>query len=242
MLEDLPIVIHRLDGGPSLIVEAASSFAYAFFSNDPSSIGPKAYDGRAGKGDPYRITTSDVRAINQTMRARSSHTAWEALTSAGQLPWLVALDPSWDLVELPDREWERFGCTGLLKAAFAVAIAPYRQLAVATKMLHLKRPLLIPLLDALVVEQIGGVGRPPIDLLIHLRAEAQLNRFALHQVQTDLQKVHITRTLARILDALLWSSHPAAGIAAALTGWERVIRPSSRVAPGTDPDLLGPGA
>jgi hypothetical protein len=93
----------------------------------------------------------------------------------------------------------------------------------------------------LVVEQIGGVGRPPIALLLHLRGEAQRNRLTLHQVQTNLQKAHITRTLIRILDALLWSSHPGAGITA-LTGWERVIRPASRGAPGTDADLLGPGS
>jgi hypothetical protein len=73
MLGDRPIVIRRLDGGPSLIVEAASSLAYAFFSNDPSSIGLKAFDERAGRGDPDRITTDDIRAINQTMRARSPH-------------------------------------------------------------------------------------------------------------------------------------------------------------------------
>ncbi len=240
MLDDRPIVIRRLDGGPSLIVEDPSSLAYAFFSNDPSSIGPESYDGRAGHGDPIRITTDDIRAINQTMRARSPHTAWEVLTSAGPLPWLSALDPSWDLVELPDREWERFGCTALLEAAFAAAIAPHRNLAVATKVLHLKRPSLFPVLDLLVVQQIGGVGRPPIALLLHLRAEAQRNRLALHHVQANLQKARITRTLIRILDALLWSSHPGAGITA-LTGWERVIRPASRVAPGTDADLLDPG-
>jgi Family of unknown function (DUF6308) len=241
MLEDLPIVIHRLDGGPSLIVEDASSLAHAFFSRDPSSIGPKSYDGRAGHGDPYRITTDDIRAINQTMRARSPHTAWEVLTSAGPLPWLAELDPSWDLVALPDREWERFGCTALVEVAFAAAIAPYRNLAVATKVLHLKRPSLFPVLDLLVVQQIGGIGRSPIELLLHLRAEAQRNRFALQQVQTNLQKVHITRTLIRILDALLWSSHPGAGFAA-LTGWERVIRPASRGTLGTDADRPRPGA
>jgi Family of unknown function (DUF6308) len=241
MPEDRPIVVRRLDGGPSLIIEDASSLAFAFFSRDPSSIGPMAFDERAGHGDPYQITTDDIRAINQTMRARSPHTAWEALTSAGPLPWLAALDPSWDLVELPDREWERFGCTALLEATFAAAIAPHGNLAVAMKVLHLKRPSLFPVLDLLVVQQVGGVGRPPIALLLHLRTEAQRNRLALHRVQTNLRKAHITRTLIRILDALLWSSHPGAGIAA-LAGWERVIRPASRGAPGTDADRLGPGA
>jgi hypothetical protein len=226
MVEDLPIVIRRLDGGPSLIVEDASSLADAFFSRDPSSTGPNSYDERAGHGDPHRITTDDIRAINQTMRARSPHTAWEALTSAGPLPWLGALDPSWDLVALPDRQWDRLGCTALLEAALTAAIAPHRNLAVATKVLHLKRPALFPVLDLLVVQLIGGVGRPPMALLLHLRTEAQRNRVALHQVQTNLHKAHITRTLVRILDALLWSSHPGAGIAA-LTGWERVIRPAS---------------
>lgn len=182
MLDDRPIVIRRLNGGPSLIVEDPSSLAYAFFSNDPSSIGPESYDGRAGHGDPIRITTDDIRAINQTMRARSPHGVG-GTDSAGPLPWLSALDPSWDLVELPDREWERFGCTALLEAAFAAAIAPHRNLAVATKVLHLKRPSLFPVLDLLVVQQIGGVGRPPIALLLHLRAEAQRNRLALHHVQ-----------------------------------------------------------
>jgi hypothetical protein len=240
MLEDRPIVIRRVDGGPSLIVEDASSLAYAFFSRDPSSIGLKAFDERAGHGDPYRITTDDVRAINQTMRARSPHTAWELLTSAGPLPWLSALDPSWDLVKLSDHEWGRLGCTALLEAAFAAAIAPHRNLAVATKVLHLKRPSLFPVLDLLVVQQVGGVGRAPIDLLLHLRAEALRNRLALYQVQTNLQEMQISRTLIRILDALLWSSHPGAGITA-LTDWERVIRPASRGAPGIDADLLGPG-
>jgi DNA invertase Pin-like site-specific DNA recombinase len=188
-----------------------------------------------------RITTDDVRTINQTMRARSPHMVWEVLTGAGRLPWLAALDPSWDLVELPDREWERFGCTALLTAAFTAAIAPHRQLAGATKMLHLKRPSLFPILDTLVVEQIGGARRSPIDLLLHLRAEAQRNRLALHEVQSNLQTAQITRTLARILDALLWSSHPAAAIAMALTGWERVIRPAPRTAPGIRSDVPQPG-
>jgi hypothetical protein len=137
------------------------------------------------------------------MRARSPHSAWEPLTSAGPLPWLSALDPSWDPVELWRSRVGTVWVHGAREAAFAAAIAPYRQLAIATKVLHLKRPLLFPVLDALVVEQIGGVGRPPIALLLHLRGEAQRNRLTLHQVQTNLQNAHITRMLIRILDALL---------------------------------------
>ncbi len=239
--ERLPIVVRRIDGGPSVVIQDASSLAHAFFSSDPSSVGPKAYDQRAGRGDPSRITADDVRTINETMRARSPHSAWETLTSAGQLPWLAALDPSWDLIELPDRDWERLGCTELLEAVFAAALAPYRSRAVATKVLHLKRPLLIPILDSLVVEQIGGGERPAIDLVLHLRAEGQRNRVALRQVQASLQQAGITRPLVRILDALLWSGHPAAGLRA-LTGWERVIRPASGTAPASAADPPSPSA
>jgi hypothetical protein len=224
MGEALRIVVRRLDGGPSLIIEDASSLAHAFFSRDPSSTGPNSFDARAGYGDSERITTDDIRAINQTMRARSPHTAWEALTSAGPLPWLAALDLSWDLVRLRDHEWERFGCTALLEAAFAATIAPYRNLAVATKVLHFKRPSLFPVLDLLVVQQLGGVGQRPIRLLLHLRAEGRRNRLALEHIQKELQQANITRTLIRIMDVLIWSSHPGAGIA--VTGWERVIRPA----------------
>jgi hypothetical protein len=240
--EHLPIVVRRIDGGPSVVVEDASLLAHAFFTSDPSSVGPKAYDQHAGRGDLNRITTDDVRTINQTMRARSRHTAWETLTSAGPLPWLAVLDPSWDLIELPDREWEQLGCTELLEAVFAAALGPYRNHAVASKVLHLKRPLLIPILDSLVVEQIGGGERTPaIDLVLHVRAEGQRNRFALRQVQASLEESRIARPLVRILDVLLWSGHPAAGLKA-LTGWERVIRPASGTTPATDVDLLGSDA
>jgi transposase len=155
-------VVRRIDGGPSVVVEDASSLAYAFFSGDPSSVGPKAYDERARRGDPNRITVEDVRTINQTMRARARHSAWETVTGAGPLPWLAALDPSWDLIELPDREWERLGCTALLEAVFAAAIGPYRQLAVATKGAAPEAAPADPILDSSVVEQIGGGGRPAL--------------------------------------------------------------------------------
>ena len=69
----LPIVVRRIDGGPWVVVEDASLLAHAFFTRDPSSVGLEAYDQRAGRGELNRITTDDVRTINQTMRARSRH-------------------------------------------------------------------------------------------------------------------------------------------------------------------------
>lgn len=74
------VVIDRLDGGPRLVIERPDELAIDFFSHDASSVGPDAYDGRAGRGEANRITTDDIRAINQTMRARSPLTAWVSLS------------------------------------------------------------------------------------------------------------------------------------------------------------------
>ncbi len=86
------IEIKRLRQGPSLVIEDAAQFAFAFFNNDASSA-PGGYDDHAGLGEPWQVTVDDIVAINTTMRARSPHAIWEPLTTAaGPQPWLVALE------------------------------------------------------------------------------------------------------------------------------------------------------
>jgi hypothetical protein len=46
------VVIERMDGGPTLVVENADAFAYAFFATDPSSIGVSGFDNLAGRASP----------------------------------------------------------------------------------------------------------------------------------------------------------------------------------------------
>jgi hypothetical protein len=225
-----PIVIERLDGGPRLVIEEPAALAFYFFSTDASSVGADAYDSRAGKGEPNRITSDDIRAINQTMRARSPHSAWEALTGAvEELPWLAAIDPTWDLIATDDETWKAVGGADLLAAAIQASVGPYRRLSVATKVLHLKRPRLFPVLDSLVVELIGGLAEVAHSarLLVHLREQGRANLASLAAIQRTLANhpARYERSLVRILDALLWSSHPTAGIAPGLTTWEHRIRP-----------------
>jgi hypothetical protein len=105
------------------------------------------------------------------------------------------------------------------------AVAPYRNLSVATKVLHLKRPHLFPVLDSLVAQQIGGVGRPAMELMDHIRAVGRANQEALLLIDASLDEVGIRRTAVRILDALLWASHLAAGLAPRLRRWRHVMRP-----------------
>lgn len=130
---------------------------------------------------------------------------------------------------MADTEWSRVGGERLLAAAIEASVAPYRQLSVATKVLHLKRPRLFPVLDSLVVEQIGGlayVKNQPARLLVHLREQGRRNLPVLRSTQAVLaaHRPPYERTLVRILDALLWSTHPTAGLASMLGRWEHTIR------------------
>jgi len=219
----LTVSIARMATGPGLVIEDAARLARDFFTLDASSA-PGGYDDLAGRGEPDRITSADIVAINTTMRARSSHGAWADLTDhPGPLPWLVDLDPTWDLIALDEETWTRTA-QAAMAAAIGATVARGRGLSVATKVLHLKRPGLFPVLDSLVLQQLGVTESvPPTAVIEHLRAEGRRNLAALQAIQAALRPTH-ERSLVRILDVLLWSSHPAAGIAPALAGWQHVVR------------------
>ena len=179
-----------------------------------------------GRAPPTGSTRADVVAINTTMRARSAHSHWEPFTKAAEaLPWLAVLDPSWDLVLLDDDVWQTQARPNAERGLNAL-VGPGRGLSVATKVLHLKRPSLYPVLDSLVLQQLGVTESvSPISAIDHLRAEGQRNRDALLAIQGMLAETH-RRSLVRIMDALLWTSHPASGLSPMLPGWEHVVRPA----------------
>lgn len=225
MADGVQVVISRLDSGPRLVIADSVGLALEFFSKDASSVGQKAYDARAGHGDPDRITADDVRAINETMRARARHSAWENEFAAVEpLPWLKAISLDWDLIATDVAIWEAANATAVCAEAVAKATGPYRGPSVATKVLHLKRPRIFPVLDSLVLEQIGATSQRVPVLLDHLRRVGRTNLEELKAVHTSLDKAGYPRTLVRILDGLLWASHPDAGLAPQLGNWERVVR------------------
>ena len=218
------IEIRRIGLGPTLVIHDAELLALAFFHHDASAA-PGGFDDQAGKGESNRITRDDVIAINRTMRARSPHHAWQVLTdSVGAHEWLSCIDPEWDLVEMADAAWAVEAKPAVGQALKAV-IAPYRGLSVATKLLHLKRPRLFPVLDSLVLQQIGVTeSADPLDVIDHLRAEGRRNAEQLSTIRRIMAKVGYERPLVRILDVLLWSSHPAAGLSPRLAGWRHELR------------------
>ena len=151
--------------------------------------GVDGYDGWARKTPPNRLVAEDVTVLNTYARARSGHVRWQALLEDRAPAWLAAIDPSWDSATTDESEWECAEIGSKVEAAFAAMCGPYRGLSVASKMLHLKRPRLIPLLDALVVEQLGpsvpSGATPEVKaeyaarVIAHLAAQARANRTGL---------------------------------------------------------------
>lgn len=215
---DTTLRIARLDGGDLLL--DGLGLATTFFSVDPSSIGLGAYDTSAGHTSGNAIETRDVLALNATMRARTPHSRWESLFGA-PLPWLLAIPADLDLIETDDPAWEATGAPDLIEAALIAMVGAGRGVSVGTKMLHLKRPNLFPILDELVLQLVGaGISRdaPPetrarraAQVVLHLRREGLKNADALRTIRASLAESGFDRSLVRILDAVLWLSHPAAG-------------------------------
>jgi Family of unknown function (DUF6308) len=216
---EFEIHVERLDG--ELLILDGLALARGFFAGDPSSVGEAAFDSVAGLGNSERIELTDVMAMNRTMRARSPHTAWSAIIDA-KAPWLSSVPAELDLLETTDTSWHAAKGDELIAAALAATIGPGRGMAVATKLLHLKRPRLFPMLDRLVAEMLGaGLPNDPtsarrVEMAIHLtraiRSEGRRNVDTLRRICEVLSAEGKERSLVRIFDAMLWLAHPAAGV------------------------------
>jgi hypothetical protein len=217
--EQMVLRIQRLDG--EQLVLDGYGLAHGFFLGDPSSVAPNSYDSLAGHGVRAQITTADITAINTTMRARSSHRHWEPIANR-DLDWLAVIDPELDLIASNDEQWEGAHGANLSQSALRDAIGPGRGPSVATKVLHLKRPRLFPVLDDFVAVMLGmnmPSDAPPArraelawTLMAHLREQGRLNLDALVRIHSRLQDERIERPLVRILDAIVWFAHPASGV------------------------------
>jgi len=222
--------------GPPLVIEGAQWLAEFFFRRDPSAVGGMSYDAwiAATQQDPERISRiidEDVTAVNRTMAARTPHGTWAPIVADNDWSWLAAIDPDWDLFELEPVVWHEAEVAARLRRAFEAIHRPGLGIAVTTKVLHIKRPTLVPVLDSLVIAQIGGhVDDDPatwVDAIEHIRAVGRANLQQLRLVREHLHRAGLPdRTLLRVLDALLWTSSPGSNLFSSLDGWERVVRPS----------------
>jgi hypothetical protein len=174
------------------------------------------FDGYAASGNSPadRIVLDDVRMINHAMGARSPHGDWRGLIRRNPLPQLVAVDPSWDAVLMTSEEWQQQRVeervVTLLRAVMdRPGIGPAR----ASKVLHLKRPALIPVCDSRVL-RVLGIAQTQDDSILtvlrHLRGEGQRLEARLKVLQGRLAGEGLQRSLIRILEVLVWdSTNPA---------------------------------
>jgi hypothetical protein len=166
------------------------------------------YDTR-GSGNPNLISRDDVALINRTMGARSSYTNWSRLFKRGSLPTLQVIDPRVDIFLTSEREWAQGRVVEKLASLFSLVIGKGIGIAVATKVLHLKRPRLIPVCDSYVLRLMGIPGqdaRSGVALVECLRSLRSQWTPPLEQMQRLLKERGYDRTLVRIADALMWSA------------------------------------
>lgn len=204
------ISVERLDGRAPLVIERAELVAELFFRLDASSR-PGGYDEYifASRKVDDRIVQEDIDALNDTMRARSKVDWWAELIERERLDWLVALGRKWDLILLDDAGWRRRGCSEAIAGAFQGIKGKYHGPATSTKLLHMKRPALIPVCDSFVQAQLGACTSMDLaEVVEYIRAQGRRNLTELLAVQAWLAHRGIERTLVRVLDALLWSTHP----------------------------------
>lgn len=207
------------------LIDHADERAAFFFVANLSSVGSSSYDRRvaSAQNPPDRFAQEDIRAINTTMMARTGYGHWAEFThSTDPLAWLQALEPSWDLFTMDDGAWVAAQCEARILAALTAVMAPYRTTSITTKLLHLKRPKLIPICDSYVCAMVGkraGSAADTAKLIMKVRDIGQANLAALMEISKRLTSIGIDRTLVRILDSLLWSGFQERGPDAEFGRW-----------------------
>ena len=122
----------------------------------------------------------------------------------GRLDWLEALGREWDTLAFDDATWRASGCSAGLADAFQGIKGLYHGRAVATKLLHLKRPALVPVCDSFVEWQLGARSSMDlVELVEYIRSQGRRNLTELLAVQASLASRGVDRTLVRVFDALL---------------------------------------
>lgn len=195
------------------VIDHADERAAFFFISNLSSVRSNSYD--RWIADPEnpadRFIEKDVQVINATMMARTGYRHWEEFTSSAvPLPWLQALDPSWNLFSMDDDAWEAAECEPRIRDALTGIMAQYRTTSISTKILHAKRSHLIPICDSYVCAMVGmsaGNAGKTTKLIMRVRDIGRANLDALTEISERLKGIGIERSLVRILDALLWSGY-----------------------------------
>ena len=213
--------IHRANWG-RLLLDHADEVALKFFTEDISSRDPDcpSYDERATSEAKPSYDEADTTAIRRGMRLnRAPSELWVWARNSAPVGLLADLPPDLDLIDAADDDFAqvREQLEAALSGFVAEQSGEWRRLAVATKIIHLKRPSLVPILDGNVLRILGVNlrGDAPhaaqvelgLKAIALIRREGRRNRDALAAIEAKLLERDLARSPARILDALLWTAY-----------------------------------
>jgi Family of unknown function (DUF6308) len=198
---------------PTIQIDYADEKAAFFFVSNASSVGDRAFDNWAvSPQNPHNsFVPEDVTVINTSMAMRTPPKDWEEFTTGAHTSWVASLNPSWDIVAMSDKAWVSQGCQAAIENAINSLNGTGRRAAGVTKMLHLKRPKLIPICDSYVMTMMGQqayTGPQTCALISAIRVAARTNLTELQEISDKLASIGIRRSLVRILDSVMWFDGP----------------------------------
>lgn len=212
----IDIEVDTIDGEETIRVGNADFVARFYFTSNEGSVGPKSVDDRALDDDHRsKFEETDLQLLLGATEPRGSSPYWEDLLVLHPSPkWLTRLDPAWDLIRMPEASWLSQDCTASIEAAFQGLYGAHRRKAIITKLLYMKRPLLVPICDS----TLAGLMRLRKDdpqalagFVSHFREQGRRNVAALEVIQRDLESRGLRRSLPRILQAVLWCKAASSG-------------------------------
>jgi len=132
---------------------------------------------------------------------------------------LAAIPPALDLVDATDDDLQAAipAVRDAVRGFVAPASGEWRRLAVATKIMHLKRPKSVPILDRNVLSVLGlhladdasqnQQVEMGLEAALLIRREGRRNRAGLREIEEKLRHDGRERPPARIMDGLLWLAY-----------------------------------
>jgi hypothetical protein len=200
-----------------VVLSDGQANALDFFRRDKSSVdGELSYDDRAmTPGRPDEFDRTDAAVIRRGMGLdRIRKTVWDWLVDAADVTVLEALPRNVHLADVSEDEYPaiREGIEAALREF--VGDGEYRGLTVASKALHLKRPMLMPICDSYAVAVLKiplkadaskaervAAGLEASDMIWQAVKD---NRAELDGICALLDDRALPRAPVRVLDALLW--------------------------------------
>lgn len=209
--------------GPELVIDDAMAFARAAVkAADEAGIGD--FDLRARYAVDSVVDDADIRVMNGRMATRADTPVWVARMREAS-PWIDRIPITWSPVRIEPDSPQAREAVDLIANAIDRAGARWPYVAVVTKLLHLRRPHLVPIIDSYLLDQLGG-GGGLTNTIERIHREAWRNREPLAVIADRLADHRLRRSELRILETCLWASHPR-NPARLTADWTAVIRPTA---------------